>query len=508
MQTRGVPASPQAAIAAAYDLVDRGALAEAEAACRHALAATNGRSAEAWTALGVVLREQRRMGESEAAYRQALAVAPRHIPAHHNLGALLSHLERAEEALAALDRAQSLGLKVPELHINRGRALAQLYRYADAERAYARAVALQPRNVFAQSNLAQLRHKMGDPAFARDFAAAVAAHSGDVALQFNYGGLLQRSGDLVGAEAALRRLLQTVGPIPEARSALASVLHQSGRLQEAESEALAATMDRPQNPTLVANLVVIELALGKPDAALPFVRAQRQRQPDEQRWIAYEAVVARMMQDPLYRRLYDYERVVRTYELEPPPGWRSMGELNEALIAALGERHRLAAHPLDQSLRNGSQTSRSLLTETNDAIQGLIKAFAAPIESYRAAIGNSADHPLSARNRSAAALVGCWSVELRRDGFHVNHIHPEGWLSSAYYVAVPDEVADERLKSGWIKFGEPRFPAPGVDAEHFVQPRAGRLVLFPSYMWHGTNAISGDQPRLTVAFDAAPLGVG
>jgi hypothetical protein len=185
-----------------------------------------------------------------------------------------------------------------------------------------------------------------------------------------------------------------------------------------------------------------------------------------------------------------------------------MGELNEALIAALGERHRLAAHPLDQSLRNGSQTSRSLLTETNDAIQGLIKAFSAPIESYRASIGNSADHPLSARNRSAAALVGCWSVELRRDGFHVNHIHPEGWLSSAYYVAVPDEVADERLKSGWIKFGEPRFPAPGVDAEHFVQPRAGRLVLFPSYMWHGTNAISGDQPRLTVAFDAAPLGVG
>ena len=505
-QTREVPVSPQAAIAAAYELVERRAYAEAEAACRHALAATNGRSPEAWTALGVVLREQGRMADSEAAYGQALKVAPRHIPAHHNLGALLSHLERAEEALAALDRAQSLGLKAPELYINRGRALAQLYRYEEAERSYTQAVTLQPRNVMAQSNLAQLRYKMGDPAFGRDFVAAARAHPQDVALQFNYAQLLERSGDLQGAEVALRELIKTAGPIPEVRSALAFVLQLSGRLPEAESEALQAAASRPHDPKLSSTLVVIELALGKPDAALPLIRRQRQRQPDEQRWIAYEAVVARMMQDPLYRQWYDYERVVRVYDLEAPPGWGSIAELNEALIGALHERHRLASHPLDQSLRNGSQTSRSLLTERNAAIQALVTAFAAPIASYRAALGTRADHPLSARNRGSAAAVlsGCWSVELRRDGFHVNHIHPEGWLSSAYYVSVPDEVRDPNLKSGWIKFGEPRFPAPGVDAEHFVQPRAGRLVLFPSYMWHGTNAIRGDQPRLTVAFDAVP----
>ena len=33
---------------------------------------------------------------------------------------------------------------------------------------------------------------------------------------------------------------------------------------------------------------------------------------------------------------------------------------------------------------------------------------------------------------------------------------------------------------------------------------AGRLVLFPSYMWHGTTPITGDAPRLTIAFDAVP----
>ena len=67
-----------------------------------------------------------------------------------------------------------------------------------------------------------------------------------------------------------------------------------------------------------------------------------------------------------------------------------------------------------------------------------------------------------------------------------------------------EEVKDEVRKSGWIKFGEPRFPLPGALPERFVQPEAGRLVLFPSYMWHGTNPIIGDEPRTTIAFDAVP----
>ncbi len=495
----------RAEIASAYELLDRGSLAEAEAACRRALALSGGRNPAAWTALGVVLRERNRAEESEAAYRRALAVAPRHVPGHHHRGALLSNLERAEEALAALDRAAALGLKAPELYINRGRTLVQLYRFDEAERDYERAVALEPRNSMAQANLAQLRYMRGDPAFARDMASAARAHADDIPLQIAHGELLQRSGDLVGAERVLRTLLANSGAIPEVRSILAAVLQEMGRLKEAESEALEAAIGRPNNSSIIATLVAIELARGQPDTALPFIRAQRQRQPLEQRWIAYAATAARMLQDPLYRKLYDYDRFVRVYELETPVGWSSMAELNAALVEALRARHRFAGHPLDQSLRNGSQSARSLLTDASMAVQGLLGAFSGPLEQYRGALGSDTDHPLSVRNRGDVALRGCWSVELRRDGFHVNHIHPAGWLSSAYYVSVPAEVEDTEAKSGWIKFGEPRVPMPGVQAEHFVQPRAGRLVLFPSYMWHGTNAIHGEEPRLTVAFDATPL---
>jgi uncharacterized protein (TIGR02466 family) len=111
---------------------------------------------------------------------------------------------------------------------------------------------------------------------------------------------------------------------------------------------------------------------------------------------------------------------------------------------------------------------------------------------------------MSARNRGVARFTGAWSVRLQRLGYHVNHFHPDGWVSSAYYVEVPPEAADARAQSGWIKFGEPRYEVPGAGAERFIQPVPGRLVLFPSYMWHGTMPIYGDNPRMSIAFDIKP----
>jgi uncharacterized protein (TIGR02466 family) len=98
-------------------------------------------------------------------------------------------------------------------------------------------------------------------------------------------------------------------------------------------------------------------------------------------------------------------------------------------------------------------------------------------------------------------------VRLGPGGFHVNHVHPAGWISSACYIEVPAECGDTDRRAGWIKFGETRFAVPGATAERFIQPRPGRLVLFPSYMWHGTTPTSGSDARMSIAFDAVPVAV-
>src|SRR6266853_1199730 len=458
------PAERSARHSLALTLSDRGRLAEAEVECR-ALIDTDAGDAEAWSALGFVLDKQNRLPDSEAAYRQAVQINPAYGLACHNLGSVLARMDRAEESLAALERAQSLGAAGFELAFNRGKTLTLLYRLEEAERAFAEAVSLRPRHCDAQLNLARLRYMRGDPDFARAISAVVAAHPDDV---------------------------QTQG------------LREIGRLQEAETEAMEAAGALPGDSGVIENLVSILLSRGRPGDAMPFIRAQRARAPLAQAWIAYEATAARLLGEPRYQELFDYDRFVRSYVLEPPAGWSSIAELNAALVEALGKRHRFSTHPIDQSLRHGSQTTRNLVADPDPAAQAILRAFEEPLRSYLHELGHDADHPFLARNRGSAVINTGWSVQLQRGGFHVNHYHNQGWVSSAYYVAVPDEVRDTALQSGWLKFGEPRFPTPQANAASYIRPSAGLLVLFPSYLWHGTNAIHGPQVRTTIAFDALP----
>jgi hypothetical protein len=113
-------------------------------------------------------------------------------------------------------------------------------------------------------------------------------------------------------------------------------------------------------------------------------------------------------------------------------------------------------------------------------------------------------HPtLSVARKGRVRFAGSWSVRLAGGGQHANHIHPEGWFSSAFYVSLPDPDQRGDPPAGWLKLGEPQAEL-GLDLPPFrhVEPKPGRLVLFPSTMWHGTVPF-GEGERLTVAFDVA-----
>lgn len=495
----------------ALTLNDLGRFDQAEAECR-LLIAQQPEDAEAWVLLGLTLADLARLPEAEAAYRQAITLDADNQVAHHNLGALMTRMNKPEAALAALARARALGADGFELAFNQGRAYLDTNEIDLSEREFERAAALRPADLDAQFNLARLRYMRGDRQFARSLAAASSADRNDLELQLMFGQLLWRSGELVAAETLMHDLLARNDAHPGVQSALAGILLEQGMLKEAETQAFAAATAAPNEPAIVETLVTILLARGRADDAEPFIERQRSRYPDSQAWIAYEATAARVLGRDRYHELYDYEQLLQCFQLEAPPGYSSIAELNQELVRVLNDRHRFRNRPLDQTLRHGTQTSRSLLAETDPAIQAILKAFLAPIEQYRGRLRTPPGHPLSAWQPGQPGqpgeplFTGAWSVRLQRQGFHVNHFHPDGWLSSAYYVDVPRETQDETLKSGWIKFGEPRYQTPGLTAERFVQPRPGLLVLFPSYMWHGTNPIHGDDARLTIAFDVKPPG--
>ena len=115
-------------------------------------------------------------------------------------------------------------------------------------------------------------------------------------------------------------------------------------------------------------------------------------------------------------------------------------------------------------------------------------------------------HPLLREPRTPIRFSGSWSVRLSGAGYHINHVHPAGWISSAFYVALPEAHMGGAEHAGWLSLGEVTELGLDLPPIRLVEPKPGRLVLFPSTMWHGTRPFAAGE-RLTVAFDVARPGL-
>ncbi|WP_310468749.1 putative 2OG-Fe(II) oxygenase [Sphingomonas sp.] len=159
-------------------------------------------------------------------------------------------------------------------------------------------------------------------------------------------------------------------------------------------------------------------------------------------------------------------------------------------------------------MRGGSQTDGPLLSRVDPRVRTLREAIVGAVRRH---IDNLPEpdpgHPLLARPRDRRIrFSGSWSVLLRGGGRHSNHVHPQGWISSALYVALPGRTAGDPPDAGWLTLGEPQAELGlGLPPLRKIEPRPGQLVLFPSWMWHGTVPFAEGE-RLTVAFDVAPPG--
>jgi uncharacterized protein (TIGR02466 family) len=459
--------------------------------------------AEARRLAGDALRCLQRFDAAEAAYRESLELSPDSGAAHHNLAALLAERGRSEEALRLLERAAAFGVRGSQLVCNTASALLALNRLDEAASLLARHLEEAPRDTAAHGLYARVKHFSGETDFSNALAAATRRFPDDVSLRVLHAQLLRGAGSLDDARTVLAAA--PGDDDPRIAAELAALWQERGEFERARDAAAKAVELAPGNPQFTDLLIDAQLALGEAAAAMPLIRAARERRPDNQWYLAMEATAARLLGDPLYEVLYDYDRFVRSFELPVPAGWPDIAAFNSGLEAALLGRHNLAAAPLDQSLRRGTQTPRSLLGDPDPHVRAFLEALDEPLAAYCAAVGKDPGHPFTARNTGKTALSGCWSVRLKPGGHHVNHVHSEGWISSAYYVRVPEDCANSHDRSGWLKFGEPRYPVPGVAAARFVPPQPGRLVLFPSYMWHGTvSTAPSSSSRLTVAFDAVP----
>ena len=454
-------------------------------------------------AQATALKSLRRFDEALAAYARARDVAPSSAVAEHNLAGLLGDLQRYAESETATRKAFAKGLDAPETWLVLGHALEGLGRLDEAAEAYGEAIGRRPTFADAHGDLAQLVWMRTEDVDAASQALdrSIAAHPGDPALRQKKARLLEYAGRPRDAYDSLLAAPAAVRAHPSVETAAANLAGAFDPLA-AMAHARRAFAANPDEMTVVAALCQAQLAAGEAEAALQTALVIRRKWSLNQHGIALLATAWRILGVQAYRDLFAYDGLVRGYQLEAPDGWGSLSAYIDDLAGAIEKTHRFRGHPIGQSLRFGSQGSLSPAGAEHPAIAAFFPTLRKAIGRYVADLGPGLD-PLRARISDDFSFNGVWSVRLRPGGYHANHIHPLGWISSACHLVTPQGV--DSGQDGWLSFGQPGIPTdPPLAAEHFVKPEPGVLVLFPSYMWHGTAPFHGEGMRLTAAFDVLP----
>jgi tetratricopeptide (TPR) repeat protein len=476
----------------------------AERAFDRALALNAG-DARALAGQGRLMQAQGRLPQAIAAYQAALAVNPADRITRHNLGTALRSAGQPEAALAALDRAMADGLAAPETATVRAHVLAEVGRMDEAVAQYRGVIAQAPAHLDAQTTLAMLLPQIGRGEEALDgFAAALrqpaprqlwaAAISAAKAV-----GDAERMQDWAAAAERLH------GPSREWRLAQVSALTLAGQDAAAIAAAETALRTEPGAPGFAAFLAHCHLRSGDLKAAETHALAAAREAPLEQGAWALLTLIWRLLEDPREAWLADYERLVMVNDLVVPKGWSTLPAFIADLEPVLTAMHVTKLAPAEQSLRGGTQTRGRLFDNPDPVIQALAGALTETVEAALAGLTPDAAHPFRGRLTGRIAMAGSWSVRLQSQGFHISHIHQTGWMSSAFYVALPPEVVAGSGDAGKLMFGVPDA-ALGLDLgpRRVVTPVVGRLAIFPSFLWHGTAKFESASPRMTVAFDALP----
>lgn len=459
--------------------------------------------ARALSARGLLAQREGRLADAIAAYRSALSINPGDRITRHNLGTALRSAGQPEAALQALDQAVADGLSAPETATVRAHVLAEIGRFDEAVAQYRGVIAQAPAYLDAQTTLAMLLPQIGRGEEALDGFAAALRGPAPRELWAAAIAAAKAVGDAERMQDWAAAAARAHGPAREWTLARVSALTLAGEDAAAIAAAEAALAADPGATGFAAFLAHCHLRSGHLQPAEQFALAAAHEAPLEQGAWALLTLIWRLMDDPREHWLADYERLVMVNDLIVPQGWSSLPAFIADLEAVLTRMHITRLAPAEQSLRGGTQTRGRLFDNPDPVIQALAGALTETVEASLAGLRPDAGHPFLGRLTGRISMASSWSVRLQSQGFHISHIHQTGWMSSAFYVALPPEVAAG--SGGALQFGVPDG-ALGLDLEprRVVAPRVGRLAIFPSFLWHGTARFESASPRMTVAFDALP----
>jgi len=455
------------------------------------------------TALGNLHKELEQYEQAISHYRQALALDPGYANALHNLGLCYKLTEQLDQAVACYEKARTAAPTFAEIDYNYANALFELGDHQQAEVLYQSAISKNPRLTLAHETLSELYWQSGQAdKMEISYREAIDLVPDDTGLRLSFANLLIATGQFNSAREIVEAALE-IDRTPQ-------LLHARGKLYANQLDYNNARFSFEQalagdfSNDIAQDLARLHIVEGSYQTALKLLEQMQQHIPHDQLNWALKGLCWRLLDDRRYEWLIDYERHIRAYPLPTPSGYANQEAFLDELETVLVSMHNTQLEPSQQTLKQGTQTPGRLLHKPNPVIQAYKWSLTQVVQEYINKLPDDPTHPLSGRKESTFVFSGSWSVKLGDSGFHVNHVHPEGWISSACYIRVPGDLVHN---AGAIKFGESALGLGDREVtERIISPQRGQLVLFPSYVWHGTYEFSCGPGayRLTAPFDVIP----
>jgi len=457
---------------------------------------------EAWAAL-----RDGKLDEAQGRIRAVLDERPEHPDALHLLAIIALHCGQDKQAVDLLARAVKLDPKHAAFHSDLGNALQACGELDEALGAFSTAVRLDPEAAHLHFNLGNVLNLKGQPEAAlQAYRRAIEIAPDNSVFHNNFGNTLQELQRLDEAAQALARAVALDNRYVDAHYNLGMVQEARGNFEAAIGAYRKVLSLDPGH--FAAQLRFIERlflsdrqadALAAADAGLA-VGAM-----NVNAMVMKATVLAASDDRDAERAFVDFDRMLWSTSLALPEQYASLEDFNRALADHVRTHPTLMTEPPDRTTRSGKQ-SGDLLDGPLGPMGPWADAIRGAVEAYFKQLPRDANHPYLARRPSQWHL-NAWGVVLSRHGHQLPHTHPSGWVSGVYYVKVPESVHDPaRRREGWIEFGrpDPRFTCVRDPTVKVIEPAEGTVLLFPSYVWHGTLPFDSDEERISIAFDVQP----
>ena len=451
--------------------------------------------------LGRCLAAIEQFDDAEQAFTKAITIEPNNYLPHYRLGRL--HVYKGNSAKATESLDASLNINQQLMPAQEALVLNSIYSgehqtTADLIEASLR-IAPNNESIIAIATDWAIENKQDNPYHYYDKAWQ---NRPTANLFKDFINSLILSSDSSRAEILMADYEASIGKDLAWESAKLKILETQGHYEEM----ISLIKSSPRRSKHQMYNCLAHFALGHYGTSYDCAQKLHHSQPSNQYYLALLTTALRCLGDKRYDQLADYNKLILQANLdtqfENSPRFR---DFKTDLIAHLNQLHVTRRAPLQQSVRGGTQTPGNLFAQSKSPLIHSLKHSIAdvsqPFFSRLKSAGRNESHPLITAFPDTPYFHASWSIRTAEGGFHKSHIHSKGWYSSACYIDVPEVINDES-DAGYLVLGKPPFKTKDeLEPDYSIKPKAGSLILFPSYVWHATQQYQGKGNRLVVAFD-------